>query len=87
MLGVNTELTQQEFMKLWTETLGVTSDVEEVKMEEVIGTMPPPLDKEMVDSFSFVQEFGWTGGDKAVVMPEEVSRSPYGPSKGEAFSY
>ena len=72
MLGVNTELTQEEFMKLWTETLGVTGSVEEGTLEELTGALPPPLDQELFDSFSFVREYGWTGGDESVVMPKEV---------------
>ena len=75
MLGVNMELTQEEFMKIWTETLGVTGSVEEGRMEELTGAMPPPMDEELFDSFSFVREFGWTGGDESVVMPHEVSGS------------
>ena len=75
MLGMNTELTQEEFMKLWTSTLGVTGGVERSTIEDMTSSMPPVLAEELQDSLNFVREFGWTGGDKSVVMPKEVSRA------------
>ena len=76
MLGVNTELYPEEFMQLWTSTLGVTGGVESGTMEEYTSFMPPVVAEELSDSFNFVGEFGWTGGDESVVLPKEVGLIP-----------
>ncbi|MCJ1307880.1 hypothetical protein MMC25_001528 [Agyrium rufum] len=73
MLGVTHSMTQAEYLDLWTKTLNVPNGgIEAITMEQFISKMPPFLHEEMHDTFMFGREFGWTGGDESVVLPEEL---------------
>jgi hypothetical protein len=61
-------------MALWTEHLGIPSQVKEIDVNGRDHTHPGGLGREVNESTSFSAEFGW-GRD--LLMPKDVSRYCY----------
>ncbi|MCJ1314170.1 hypothetical protein MMC25_007850 [Agyrium rufum] len=73
LLGATKVMTQPEYLDLWTKTLNVPNGgIEAISIADFCGQMPNFLHAEMYDTMMFVKDFGWTGGDKSVVMPSDV---------------
>lgn len=68
-------------MKLWGDILGVKAGFKRVSADEFFENVPEPLKKELWDTYDYVEEFGYTGGDPNVLTPEQVSsvKSPKAP--------
>ena len=79
LLGVSEYMTWPEWTELWGRVNGVKATFVQVSEEEYFAGMPEALKEELIDSFRYVEEFGYTGGDPDVVDPEEVSHpAPFG---------
>ncbi|KAJ9613137.1 hypothetical protein H2200_003078 [Cladophialophora chaetospira] len=72
LLGVSEHMTWVEWTKLWGETLGVTATFERVGEEEYFQGVPEPLSRELAETFRYVEEFGYTGGDPEVVTVDQL---------------
>lgn len=73
LLGVSELLTWPEWSKIWGEVLGVEARFKQVSNEEFFQGMPIAFASEFEESFAFIEELGYTGGDPDVVFAEEVS--------------
>jgi hypothetical protein len=73
LLGVSQSMTWLEWMKLWGNILGVKAGFKKVSGDEFFKNVPEPLKKELWDTYDYVEEFGYTGGDPEVLTPEQVS--------------
>lgn len=76
LLGVSQTLTWPEWMAIWGDVLGVQAGFHQVSRDDFFRDVPQALRKDLEDTYDFIEEFGFTGGDPAVLTPEEVS-SPY----------
>jgi hypothetical protein len=72
LLGVSQTMTWPEWMKLWGDILGVKAGFKQVSGDEFFRNVPEPLKKELWDTYDYVEEFGYTGGDPEVLTPEQV---------------
>ena len=72
LLGVSEHMTWPEWTKLWGDTLGVKATFKQVSDGEHFEGVPEPLTKELAESFAYVEEFGYTGGDPETVTAEQV---------------
>lgn len=61
------------FLELWSKVTGVDAHFEQITPEEFGRPLGPPLDVQMIDVTSYLQEFGFFGKDNRFVGPEEVS--------------
>lgn len=73
LLGVSESMTWPEWTKLWGDVHGVRTEYKQVSTKEFYAGLPEPLRVELEDSFDYVNEFGYTGGDPDVVTPQQVS--------------
>ncbi|KAE9362806.1 NAD(P)-binding protein [Stipitochalara longipes BDJ] len=72
LLGVSQTMTWPEWMKLWGEILGVKAGFKQVSGDEFFKGVPEPLKRELMDTYDYVEEFGYTGGDPDVLMPGQL---------------
>lgn len=59
-------------MKLWGDILGVKAGFKQVSADEFFENVPEPLKQELEDTYEYVEEFGYTGGDPEVLTPDQV---------------
>lgn len=72
LLGVSETLTWPEWMAVWGDVLGVEARFQQVSKDDFFRDVPQALRKDLEDTYDFIEEFGFTGGDPAVLTPEEV---------------
>ncbi|KAH8652267.1 hypothetical protein BX600DRAFT_90156 [Xylariales sp. PMI_506] len=72
LLGVSENMTWPEWMTLWGQILGVRAGYKEVSDEEFFQNVPGPLSQELMDTYDYVEEFGYTGGDPDVLEPDQL---------------
>jgi hypothetical protein len=73
VLAASQSMTWPEWIKIWGNVLGVKARYERVSGDDFLNGLPEPMKIEFLDTYNFVEEFGFTGGDPAVLMPEQVS--------------
>jgi hypothetical protein len=73
LLGVSQMMTSSEFMTLWGQILEVKIAFKQVSEDEFFENIPEPFKRELQDAFDFIEDFGYTGGDPAVLLPSQVS--------------
>ena len=71
MLGGSALLTFSEYVKIWEETLGVKASLQPLTLEEISDMFPGGLGKEVGETIAFVGEYGWDGGEGAI-LPEKA---------------
>jgi hypothetical protein len=57
----------------WSRATGVKSCVEQASASEFQGDDPTGFMKSVLETGQFCGEFGFTGGDENILMPEQVS--------------
>ncbi|KAL2862803.1 NAD(P)-binding protein [Aspergillus lucknowensis] len=72
LIGVSQLMTWTEWIHAWGETHGARAVYKQVSEEEYFDGFPEPLKNELRDTFRYVQEFGYTGGDPEVKTAEEL---------------
>lgn len=72
LLGVSETASYVQFMKLWSDTTGVPSEVKQVSIEDGDKAAPGGVGREAAESAATSAEFGW---GKHLVMPKDVSLS------------
>lgn len=72
LLGVSEHMTWPAWTELWGKVLGVKASFKQVSYEEFFTGVPEPVKAELADTFKYVEEFGYTGGDPSVVTVEQV---------------
>jgi hypothetical protein len=75
LLGVSEMMTAARWMEIWGETMGVKTDFKRVSHDEFFAGTPVELKEEMADAFDYLEEFGYTGGDPNVLMPDQLGFS------------
>ncbi|MCJ1386082.1 hypothetical protein MMC17_009207 [Xylographa soralifera] len=72
LLGVSEHMTWPEWTKLWGDILGVKATFKQVSEDEYYRGVPDPLRRELSETFAYVEEFGYTGGDPEVLTAEQL---------------
>ena len=70
--GASEHMTWPEWTKLWGEVMGVKATFKQVSEDEYFNGVPDALKKELTETFRYVEEFGYTGGDPEVLGVEQV---------------
>jgi hypothetical protein len=76
LFGVSDMRTCEEFVRIWSDHVGVRGGFEQVSREEFmaeVGKVHEGLAREVADSRGFNADFGWVGGEEDVLMPKDVS--------------
>lgn len=74
VLGVGEWMTNKEFLDLWSSTTGVPSRFVEPTLDEADTTQDPTgLSLAFLQTALFIRDFGFAGGDPAIVSPDEAS--------------
>jgi hypothetical protein len=73
LLGVSEWMTFPEWAAVWGRVLGVETRYEQVSRDELFEGVPADMKQEIGDSFDYMEEFGFAGGDPDVLDPEQVS--------------
>jgi hypothetical protein len=73
VLAVSEWATAQQWLKKWSKVTGVASRAERVDLDQFKADDPTGLMGMMIETSGFIEELGFAGGDKRILMPEEVS--------------
>lgn len=73
VLGTSETLTMEEFLALWSKETGIPSRHEVSPEEEMLKNDVTGLGLEFAETFRFVDEFAYVGGDTEVLQPDDVS--------------
>ena len=73
ILGVSEYMSWAEWTKLWGEVMGVKTTFKQVSDDEFFEDAPAAMKEEFVETFAFIEEFGFTGSDPEVVSLDQVS--------------
>ncbi|MCJ1415332.1 hypothetical protein MMC32_001664 [Xylographa parallela] len=71
LLGVSEHMTWPEWTKLWGDILGVKATYKQVSEDAHFSGVPDPVKKEFSETFAYIEEFGYTGGDPEVLTVEQ----------------
>ncbi|KAK6367975.1 hypothetical protein LTS17_010128 [Exophiala oligosperma] len=75
MLGVSDLMGYSEFVDRWAAFHGVEARLDHLSVEDLDAMMPGGFGIEVAQTSAYVAEFGWDGGEGAV-MPESVGVDP-----------
>jgi hypothetical protein len=75
LLGVSEWMTFPDWVELWGRVLGVKTGYQQISREEMFEGIPSHMAQEIGDSFDYIEEFGFAGGDPDVVDPEQVRKT------------
>lgn len=73
LVCVSEHLTPNQWMETWSRITGVGGRVEKLPAEAFLEKDPIGFKASVLETGLFVRGFGFTGGDKQILMPEEVS--------------
>jgi hypothetical protein len=73
VLAVSEYATAQQWLEQWSQATGVASRAEQVDLDLFRGDDPTGFMGMMIETSGFIEELGFAGGDKRILMPEEVS--------------
>ncbi|EHK96064.1 hypothetical protein M7I_8245 [Glarea lozoyensis 74030] len=73
LMGASQFMTWPEWTKTWGDVLGVKAEFKTVPAEEFVEGVPKPLAQELSDTYLYLEEFGFDGGDSSVVAPEQLT--------------
>ena len=73
VLAISEWMTCKEWLKIWSASTGVKSRFEEAQAGDHPSDDPTGLKLEFLQTSQFLVDFGFTGGDPDVLMPEDVS--------------
>lgn len=73
VLVVSEWATAKDWSERWSQITGVRSNVKQADPSVFRGEDPTGFMKMMLETSEFMEELGFTGGDKKILLPEEVS--------------
>jgi hypothetical protein len=73
LLGVSEEVTYEQYLRQWSEVLGLPTRFRSISMEEYEKRFPETLAKEVSQSVAYNDQFGWDGGELGILRPRDVS--------------
>lgn len=73
VLAVSEWATVKQWLEQWSRATGVASRAERVDFDHFRGDDPTGFMGMMIETSGFIEELGFAGGDRRILMPEEVS--------------
>ena len=73
VLALSKWATPREWLSLWSQVTGVATRIEQAAAAEFEGDDPTGFMRSVFETGQFVGEFGFTGSDEKISMPEDVS--------------
>jgi hypothetical protein len=73
VLAVSEWATCRAWLEQWSRITGIQGRVEQADANEFQGNDPTGFMKGVLETGQFCGEFGFTGGDEKILMPEQVS--------------
>lgn len=70
--GVSQHMTGPEWTKVWGDVLGVSAAFKQVSFDEFFDGVPGPLKSELADTYSYVEEYGYGGGDPNLIEAADL---------------
>jgi hypothetical protein len=77
ILAVSEWCTSREWLEQWSRVTGVKSRIEQADAGEFQGDDPTGFMESVLETGQFISEFGFSGGDEMILMPEQVSATSY----------
>ena len=74
VVGASEELSLQQWLDIWSSQIGVSARLERMDRNLVVQNDPTGIMEEMMESFEFMEEHPFDGGDPDVLSPDEVCR-------------
>ncbi len=75
LLGFGDLLTWTEYVKLWSKITGFPAAFEKSTVADMVKIAPGGRGEEIGETFAYMQDFGYWGGDPSVIFPKDVSLS------------
>ena len=75
LLGVSEELTFPQFADLWGQVNKVKARYEQISQDKFFEGVPLPLVKELGETYDYISEYSFTGGDPKIILPKQVSKN------------
>nr|CEG04845.1 unnamed protein product [Fusarium clavum] len=72
ILGVSEEMTLPRWVEIWGHVNGVKAAYKEISRDELFEGVPEDFANEIGDGFDYFHEFGLSGGDPAVLRPDQL---------------
>ncbi|SCV33775.1 related to nitrogen metabolic regulation protein nmr [Fusarium fujikuroi] len=72
ILGVSEEMTLPKWVEIWGRVNGVKASYKEISRDELFEGVPEDFSNEIGDAFDYFHEFGLSGGDPAVLRPDQL---------------
>lgn len=76
LLGVSEWMTLPDWVEVWGRVLGKKTGYKQVSKEEMFEGVPAHMAQEIGDSFDYIEEFGFDGGDPDTIDPAQVRPRP-----------
>lgn len=73
VLAVSEWATPRQWLEKWSQATSVASRIERAGPEQFKGDDPTGFMGMMIETSGFIEELGFAGGDRRILMPEEVS--------------
>jgi hypothetical protein len=73
LLSVSEQMTWPKWTEAWSDTLKVKATFKQVSVDEFWAGTPEPVKDELVETFAYVDEFGYTGRDPDILTLDQVS--------------
>ena len=73
VLAVSEWATVKQWLEQWSRATGVASRAERVDFDHFRGDDPTGFMGMMIETSGFIEELGFAGGDRRILMPEEAS--------------
>ena len=73
VLAISEWASPQEWLEQWSRITGVQSHIEQADFDQFRADDPTGFMGMMLETSGFMDDFGFTGKDRDILMPEEVS--------------
>lgn len=76
VIGYRSRITLRGLIEIFSQVTGMKAQAVVLPKGESVVPFPPELQQELDDNWAYWKEFGYYGGDPAVVHPQDVSVMP-----------
>jgi hypothetical protein len=76
LMGCRAMISNNDYMALWSKVNNVTGRFQEISVDDCDKAIPGGFGKELGEMFAYSAEFGYYGGMKDVVLPDDVRHIP-----------